>query len=336
MPATAQSQRIIGEAPVFLEMLEHVSRAAPLSKPVLVVGERGTGKELIASRLHFLSDRWEQNIVKVNCAALTESILESELFGHESGAFTGAVKTHIGHFERADGGTLILDELATISLRMQEKILRTIEYGEVQRVGGSETLLVDVRIVGSTNADLRQLTATGRFREDLLDRLAFDVITVPPLRERVEDIMPLANAFAINMASELKWSYFPGFTSRVSSALLRNGWPGNIRELKNTVERSVYRSTDPEQPIAKLALDPFDTPFTISEPSVAASSPVTTRRAPLLPADLTQRLVDTEVNLLNAALEKSRFNQRLAADLLGLSYHQFRGKLRKFEIRSKP
>jgi psp operon transcriptional activator len=317
-------------------MLEHVSRAAPLSKPVLVVGERGTGKELIASRLHFLSDRWEQNVVKVNCAALTESILESELFGHEAGAFTGATMTHIGHFERADGGTLILDELATISLRMQEKILRTIEYGEVQRVGGSETLLVDVRIVGSTNADLRQLTATGRFREDLLDRLAFDVITVPPLRERVEDIMPLANAFAINMASELKWRYFPGFTSRVSSALLRNRWPGNVRELKNTVERSVYRSTDPEQPIAKLALDPFDTPFTINEPSATASGPVTPRRKPLLPADLTQRLVDTEVNLLNAALEKSRFNQRLAADLLGLSYHQFRGKLRKFDIRSKP
>lgn len=336
MSATAQSQLIIGEAPVFLEMLEHVSRAAPLSKPVLVVGERGTGKELIASRLHFLSDRWEQSVVKVNCAALTESILESELFGHEAGAFTGATKTHIGHFERADGGTLILDELATISLRMQEKILRTIEYGEVQRVGGSETLLVDVRIVGSTNADLRQLTATGRFREDLLDRLAFDVITVPPLRERVEDIMPLANAFAINMASELKWSYFPGFTSRVSSALLRNRWPGNVRELKNTVERSVYRSTDPEQPIAKLALDPFDTPFTISEPPTTASSPVVPRREPLLPADLTQRLVDTEVNLLNAALEKSRFNQRMAADLLGLSYHQFRGKLRKFDIRSKP
>jgi psp operon transcriptional activator len=336
MSATAQPQLIIGEAPVFLEMLEHVSRAAPLSKPVLVVGERGTGKELIASRLHFLSDRWEQNVVKVNCAALTESILESELFGHEAGAFTGATKTHIGHFERADGGTLILDELATISLRMQEKILRTIEYGEVQRVGGSETLLVDVRIVGSTNADLRQLTATGRFREDLLDRLAFDVITVPPLRERVEDIMPLANAFAINMASELKWRYFPGFTSRVSSALLRNRWPGNVRELKNTVERSVYRSTDPEQPVAKLALDPFDTPFTINEPSATASSPVTPRRKPLLPADLTQRLVDTEVNLLNAALEKSRFNQRLAADLLGLSYHQFRGKLRKFDIRSKP
>jgi len=331
-----QSQPIIGEAPVFLEMLEHVSRAAPLSKPVLVVGERGTGKELIASRLHFLSGRWEQNVVKVNCAALTESILESELFGHEAGAFTGAAKTHIGHFERANGGTLILDELATISLRMQEKILRTIEYGEVQRVGGSETLQVDVRIVGSTNADLQRLASDGSFRKDLLDRLAFDVITVPPLRERLEDIMPLAHAFAINMASELRWSYFPGFSSRISSALLRNRWPGNVRELKYTIERSVYRSADPDQPISQLALDPFDSPFRIDDPKPSASGYATPQLPPLLPADLTQRLVDTEVNLLNAALDKARFNQRMAADLLGLSYHQFRGKLRKFNIRSKP
>ena len=336
MPARLQSQPIIGEAPVFLEMLEHVSRAAPLSKPVLVVGERGTGKELIASRLHFLSDRWEQGVVKVNCAALTESILESELFGHEAGAFTGAARTHIGHFERADGGTLILDELATISLRMQEKILRTIEYGEVQRVGGTETLLVDVRIVGSTNADLQRLAAEGNFRKDLLDRLAFDVITVPPLRERVEDIMPLAHAFAINMASELKWSYFPGFSSRTSSALLRNRWPGNVRELKNAIERSVYRSADQDKPITRLALDPFDTPFKIDDAVPGASTPTSTPRPPLLPADLTQRLIETEVNLIKAALDKARFNQRLAADLLGLSYHQFRGKLRKFNIRSKP
>lgn len=335
-----QSQQIIGEAPAFLEMLEHVSRAAPLSKPILVVGERGTGKELIASRLHFLSSRWEQRVVKVNCAALTESILESELFGHEAGAFTGAAKTHVGHFERADGGTLILDELATIPLRTQEKILRTIEYGEVQRVGGSETLTVDVRIVGSTNANLQERASDGRFREDLLDRLAFDVITVPPLRERVEDILPLANAFAINMASELKWSYFPGFGSRVSSALLRNKWPGNVRELRNTIERSVYRSADQERPISKLALDPFDTPFrnTLSEPNIKTGIDAanTAKRAPLLPTDLKARLVDTEVDLLSAALEKARFNQRLAANLLGLSYHQFRGKLKKFSISSKP
>jgi psp operon transcriptional activator len=336
MSGISATQQIIGEAPAFLEMLEHVSRAAPLSKPVLVVGERGTGKELIASRLHFLSNRWEQQLVKVNCAALTESILESELFGHEAGAFTGASTAHIGHFERADGGTLVLDELATISLRMQEKILRTIEYGEVQRVGGSETLQVDVRIVGSTNADLRRLATDGLFREDLLDRLAFDVVTVPPLRDRIEDIMPLAHAFAINMASELKWSYFPGFSPKASSALLRNRWPGNVRELKNTVERSVYRSADQEQAIASLALDPFDSPFTIDEPAKSASPVAAVRRPPLLPTDLKQRLLDTEVDLLSAALEKSRFNQRLAADLLGLSYHQFRGKLRKFDIRSKP
>ena len=331
-----ESQAIIGEAPAFLEMLEHVSRAAPLSKPVLVVGERGTGKELVASRLHFLSERWEQRVVKVNCAALTESILESELFGHEAGAFTGAAKTHIGHFERADGGTLILDELATISLRMQEKILRTIEYGEIQRVGGNETLQVDVRIVGSTNADLQSLADDGRFRKDLLDRLAFDVITVPPLRERVEDVLPLAQAFAINMASELKWSFFPGFSARATSALLRNKWPGNVRELKFAVERSVYRSTDPEQPIADIVFDAFDSPFKMAAPKASASKPLRSRRAPLLPTDLQQRLIDLEVDLLEAALEKARYNQRMAADLLGLSYHQFRGKLRKLDIRSKP
>jgi len=336
MSTRTESQPIIGEAPAFLEMLEHVSRAAPLSKPVLVVGERGTGKELLASRLHFLSARWEQPVVKVNCAALTESILESELFGHEAGAFTGAVKTHIGHFERADGGTLILDELATISLRMQEKILRAIEYGEVQRVGGTDTLQVDVRIVGSTNADLQALAAAGRFRTDLLDRLAFDVITVPPLRDRVEDILPLANAFAINMASELKWSYFAGFSPRASSALLRNRWPGNVRELKNTIERTVYRSPDPEQPITELALDPFDSPFRLAQPIIAEEKSVQTRRAPLLPTNLVQRLVDVESNLLEAALEKSRFNQRVAAELLGLSYHQFRGRLKKLDISSKP
>jgi psp operon transcriptional activator len=326
-------QPIIGEAPAFLEMLEHVSRAAPLSKPVLVVGERGTGKELVASRLHFLSDRWESGLIKVNCAALTESIVESERFGPEAGALTGAQKTHIGHVERADEGTMVLDELATISLRMQEKILRVIEYGEIQRVGGSDTLFVDVRIVGSTNADLRALAAAGSFREDLLDRLAFDVITIPPLRERPEDILPLAYAFAINMSSELRRELFPGFGPRASSALLRHDWPGNVRELKNAIERSVYRSDDPEEVITSIAFDPFDSPYVASEPSVRRSLPgARPKRAPLLPTDLTARLRDTERDLLQAALERAHFNQRMAADLLGLSYDQLRGKLRKHNI----
>lgn len=336
MSVPKPTQHIIGEAPAFLEMLEHVSRAAPLNKPVLVVGERGTGKELIASRLHFLSDRWEQRVVKVNCAALTESILESELFGHEAGAFTGAQRTHIGHFESADGGTLILDELATITLRMQEKILRVIEYGEIRRVGGSETLRVDVRIVGSTNSDLPVLANQGKFRKDLLDRLAFDVITVPPLRERLEDVMTLAHAFAVNMVSELKRPYFAGFGPRATSALLKHSWPGNVRELKNTIERSVYRADEPEQPITRIAFDPFDSPFKLATAVTETPDTVRPRRPPLLPADLTQRLRDTEKDLLLAALEKARFNQRQAADLLSLSYHQFRGKLKKHDISGRP
>jgi psp operon transcriptional activator len=328
------SQPIIGVAPAFLEVLEHVSRAAPLAKPVLVVGERGTGKELVAARLHYLSGRWEGGFVKVNCAALTETILESELFGHEAGAFTGASRTHVGHFERADGGTLILDELATISLRMQEKILRVIEYGEIQRVGGNETLRVDVRIVGSTNADLRALATDGRFREDLLDRLAFDVITIPPLRDRTEDILPLAQAFAINMSSELGRSLFPGFGSRATSSLLKYDWPGNVRELKNAVERSVYRSPDDGQMIDDIAFDPFDSPYTLAAArrDTAPAASGKSRPTILLPTDLGERLAEVEQEMLEAAMDRAHYNQRIAADLLSLSYDQLRGKLRKYGI----
>ncbi len=333
-------QPIIGEAPVFVDMLEHVSRAAPLNKPVLVVGERGTGKELIASRLHFLSLRWDQPLVKVNCAALTESILESELFGHEAGAFTGALKAHVGHFERANGGTLILDELATISLRMQEKILRVIEYGELQRVGGSDTIMTDVRIVGSTNADLPALAEDGAFRHDLLDRLAFDVVTVPPLRERTEDILPLAQSFAVNMASELRLEMFPGFTARAASSLLKYAWPGNVRELKNAVERSVYRSEDKTRMVSGIAFDPFDSPFQPRSEEPAPAAPVGTAsigsHAPLLPLDFKKRMLETERGLLAAALEKSRFNQKVAASLLNLTYDQLRGKLRKHALDRRP
>jgi psp operon transcriptional activator len=329
------NQAIIGEAPAFLEMLEHVSRAASISRPVLVVGERGTGKELIAARLHFLSPRWESPLVKVNCAALTESILESELFGHEAGAFTGASKSHIGHFERADGGTLVLDELATISLRMQEKILRVIEYGELQRVGGSSTVRVDVRIVGATNADLRDLAVHGKFREDLLDRLAFDVITVPPLKDRLEDILPLAYAFAINMASEMRQEYFAGFTAKASSALLRRDWPGNVRELKNAIERSVYRQGNQDTQIDEIAFDPFDSPFKLRTPTPRSAGQSAGEPASdniILPANFADRVQERERELLLAALRKARFNQRVAADLLGLSYHQIRGKIRKYRL----
>lgn len=317
-------------------MLEHVSRAAKLVKPVLVIGERGTGKELIASRLHYLSERWEQPLIKVNCAALTESLLESELFGHQAGAFTGATRTHIGKFEQASGGTLVLDELGTIPLRMQEKILRVIEYGEFQRVGGQDTLSADVRIVGSTNDNLPKLAAQGRFRSDLMDRLAFDVIHVPPLRVRVEDITTLAYHFAVNITSELKRSFFPGFTPDAQAALLAYAWPGNVRELKNAVERSVYRAEDPEKPIDEILFDPFATPFApLEEPADDAADETAGAVASVarldheLPNDFRSAVAQFETHVLRRALERAQFKQTTAARLLGLSYHQLRSLLRK-------
>ncbi|MBN1237640.1 MAG: phage shock protein operon transcriptional activator [Gammaproteobacteria bacterium] len=338
---------LLGESPTFLAMLEHVSRAAPLSKPVLVVGERGTGKELIASRLHYLSERWDRPLVKVNCAALTESLLESELFGHEAGSFTGANRTHVGRFEQADGGTLVLDELGTIPLRMQEKILRAIEYGEFQRVGGSKTLKTDVRVVGATNADLPKLAAEGRFRADLMDRLAFDVIHVPPLRARSEDIPKLAYHFAVNVTSELKRDYFPGFSAEASAALNSHSWPGNVRELKNTVERSVYRAEDPEQPIVEIIFDPFASPFgplrdvapraaaaraPAADGGAATAAPPSRHRDDGWPRDLRAAVAAFERETLEEALEQAKYKQTVAARLLGLSYHQLRGLLKKHEL----
>jgi psp operon transcriptional activator len=317
-----------------MAMLEHVSRAAKLVKPVLVIGERGTGKELIASRLHFLSPRWEQPLVKVNCAALTESLLETELFGHQAGAFTGATRTHIGKFEQASGGTLVLDELGTIAPRMQEKILRVIEYGEFQRVGGSDTLRTDVRIVGATNEHLPRLAELGRFRADLLDRLAFDVIHVPPLRARPEDVATLAYHFAVNVTKELKRPFFPGFTANAKAALLGYAWPGNVRELKNAVERSVYRTEEPEEPVDEILFDPFASPFNpppspVREHHAPAPLAPPARDERVLPNDFRSAVADYERELLRRALERAQFKQTLAAKLLGLSYHQLRSLLRK-------
>jgi len=339
-PATTnpESTGLIGEAPTFLAMLEHVSRAAKLVKPVLVIGERGTGKELIASRLHYLSPRWQQPLIKVNCAALTETLLESELFGHQAGAFTGATRTHIGRFEQANGGTLVLDELGTIPPRMQEKILRVIEYGEFQRVGGSETIRTDVRIVGATNEHLPRLAELGRFRADLLDRLAFDVIHVPPLRARPEDINTLAYHFAVNVTKELRRQFFPGFTADAKAALLGYAWPGNVRELKNAIERSVYRSETPDQPINDILFDPFASPFNPAPPpdpngdeeDRPESTAITATPPDFgVPADFRAAVADFERQVLRRALERAQFKQTVAAKILGLSYHQFRSLLRK-------
>jgi psp operon transcriptional activator len=317
---------LLGEANRFLEVLEQVSRLAPLEKPVLIIGERGTGKELIANRLHYLSSCWQGPFISLNCAALNENLLDSELFGHEAGAFTGAQKRHPGRFERADGGTLFLDELATAPMLVQEKLLRVIEYGELERVGGSQPLQVNVRLVCATNADLPQMVEDGTFRADLLDRLAFDVVQLPPLRERQSDIMLMANHFAIQMCRELGMPLFPGFTEHARETLMGYRWPGNIRELKNVVERSVYRHGSSDIPLDDIIIDPFQRR---SEPKAAEKS---SQNAPELPLDLRQFQLDQEKDLLQKSLQQARFNQKQAAELLGLTYHQLRALLKKHQL----
>ncbi len=347
MSAEASLPRMIGESASFLEMQEHVSRVAPLNKPVLIVGERGTGKELIAARLHYLSSRWQQSFLKINCAALSESLLEAQLFGHESGAFTGASSQRKGYFERADGGTLFLDELATTSMAVQEKILRVIEYGEFERLGGNQTLKVDIRLVAATNEDLPSLARAGRFREDLLDRLAFDVVTLPPLRLRAEDILVLAEHFAIGMVKELGHEFFAGFSETVQRQLLAYSWPGNIRELKNVVERAVYQH--PQRTITRLVFNPFESPYrpgvaakavaeddrvSSAAPAVEAELPVATPVLDGSGIDFREHIQNYEQELLRKALEQCQFNQRKTAEYLNLSYHQLRGYLRKYDLLS--
>ena len=350
-----QQDNLIGQSNNFLEVLEQISQIAPLSKPVLIIGERGTGKELVAARLHYLSKRWDQNYLKLNCAALNENLLETELFGYDSGAFTGASKRHEGRFERADNGTLFLDEIANTTGLIQEKLLRVVEYGEFERVGGSRTIKTNARLVAATNEDLPSMAAAGEFRADLLDRLAFDVITLPPLRERLDDILVLAEHFAINMARELEFELFSGFTEKAKRALLEYNWPGNIRELKNVVERSVYRCNNPHLPVHELVIDPFESPYRpskriktqdriIAAPAVDLTNSTTeipikveqkiqpmakTLQFPLSLKTLSQ---DYEVDLIKTALANCQYNQKKTADALELTYHQLRGYLKKYNL----
>ncbi|MGE4876875.1 phage shock protein operon transcriptional activator [Yersinia enterocolitica] len=328
-----QLENLLGQANSFVEVLEQVSGLAKLNKPVLVIGERGTGKELIAHRLHYLSGRWQGPFISLNCAALNENLLDSELFGHEAGAFTGAQKRHLGRFERADGGTLFLDELATAPMLVQEKLLRVIEYGHLERVGGSQPLQVDVRLVCATNDNLPALAAAGKFRADLLDRLAFDVVQLPPLRERQQDIMLLAEHFAMQMCRELGLPLFPGFTPQAEQQLLKYRWPGNVRELKNVVERSVYRHGDSSKALDNIIIDPFARQQNRENEGIELNeSGSQTSESPTLPLNLKDWLHNSEKQILKQALQQARFNQRKAATLLGLTYHQLRGMLKKYAI----
>ncbi len=336
-----RDNQFIGQSGAFLDAVERASRAAPMSRPVLVIGERGTGKELIAERLHRLSTRWGEPLVIMNCAALPETLIEAELFGHEAGAFTGATKARAGRFEEADKGTLFLDELGNLSMAAQERLLRAVEYGEVTRIGSSRPVRVDVRIVAATNDNLPLMAERGEFRADLLDRLSFEVITLPPLRVRDGDVGVLSDYFGRRMAAELDWEAWPGFAPHIQRNLEDHDWPGNVRELRNVVERAVYRWDNWDEPIGHAVFDPFDSPwkpFTPAHrPSDAPTGSVGAAAALSAPPsqdfeaieDLRGAVDAHERAIVEHALGKHRWNQRQTAKALGLSYDQLRHCIKK-------
>lgn len=348
MLAMERESQFVGESGAFLDAVEKASRAAQLHRPVLVVGERGTGKELIAERLHRLSLRWDGPFITLNCAAMPETLIEAELFGHEAGAFTGATKARVGRFEEADGGTLFLDELGTLSTGAQERLLRAVEYGEITRIGSSRPQRVDVRIVAATNADLPKMAAENRFRADLLDRLSFEVVTLPPLRVREGDIPVLTDYFGRRMAAELDWPSWPGFGRLASEALNRHDWPGNVRELRNVIERAVYQWNDHSRPVDHVVFDPFESPWKPretkpqQEAEPAAQSAAEASPAPAAPASCEPAFQDVddmkaaveafEKRILEAALAKSRYNQRQTAKALNLTYDQLRHSLKRHDL----
>ncbi|AUW59094.1 phage shock protein operon transcriptional activator [Sphingobium sp. SCG-1] len=338
-----QNTQFIGQSFAFLDAVEQAERAAELNRPVLVIGERGTGKELIAERLHRLSPRWGEVLITMNCAALPETLIEAELFGHEAGAFTGATRVRAGRFEEAHGGTLFLDELGTLSMAAQERLLRVVEYGEVTRIGASRPVQVDVRIVAATNEDLPLAAEEGRFRADLLDRLSFEVITLPPLRAREGDVRVLTDHFGRRMAAEIGWPQWPGFGAAAMAELEAYRWPGNVRELRNVIERAVYRWDEPARPIDRIVFDPFGSPWrpvpmpkaTVNQTHVSRTE--NSHQRPVAPAvaayedvaDLKAAMDAHEVAILRGALSRYRFNQRATAKGLSLSYDQLRHCLKK-------
>jgi len=334
VPTPAGMKEPLGQSDKFLDFQEQLSRAARVDRPILLVGERGTGKELAATRVHFLSKRWQGPLITLNCAALAPTLIESELFGFERGAFTGADHRRKGRFEAADGGTLFLDEISSIPLQVQEKILRVVEYGTFERVGSTDGLEVNVRILGATNKDLFLMAKEGLFKEDLLDRLCFDVLFLPPLREREGDIPLLADHFAARMAMELGWGEIPVFSDEAIQAMEEHSWPGNVRELKNIVERAVYRSDTPL--IRSIDFYPwrgFETgkDKTLKGPGIRADHPFKERNPS---GESFQQAVESfKISLITGALRSSRFHQQRAARSLGLTYHQFRGLFRKYRKR---
>ncbi len=299
--------RLVGESPQIRGAIDQIERVAGIPRPVLIVGERGTGKELVARAIHDAAGGPGRPFVAVNCAAFPDSLLESELFGHERGAFTGADSLVHGKFEQARGGTLFLDEIGNMSTAFQQKILRVVEYGVFTRVGGAAEVSTDARIIAATNTDLKERMESGEFLRDLYDRLSFETIEVPSLRDRQGDVDVLARHFLDEFMQEIPALGGKRLAQSALEALRDYGFPGNVRELKNIIERAAYRDTTNEITPEDIGM----LPLSGGEPTGQGGS-------------FRERVESVEKKLILDALEEAGGNKAKAARLLGLSYHQFR------------
>ncbi|WP_202708620.1 sigma-54-dependent transcriptional regulator [Sporosalibacterium faouarense] len=314
----ATGKIIIGDSHKMKEILEMVNRVSKSNATILITGESGTGKELIANAIHYSSDRSNKPYIKVNCGALPEGLLESELFGHEKGAFTGAIERKIGRFERADEGTIFLDEIGEISLAMQVKLLRVLQEKEIERVGGTETIKIDTRVIAATNKDLLEMVEKGEFREDLYYRLNVIPIELPPLRERKEDIVSLVDYFLDKYCKEIGRNKME-ISKNALDYLIDYKWKGNIRELENIIERLVIlnqkgkiEKTDLPKDI--LYQEQANTDFTLPTEGI--------------------NLEEVEQSLIRQALESTDYNQSKAAKLLGITRHTLIYRMDKYKIDS--
>lgn len=316
------TEDLVYKSPQMAEVISLAARVASSKASVLLLGESGTGKELVAKIIHSLSPRSSKPLVTVNCAALPESLLESELFGHEKGAFTGAIQRRIGLFEQADGGTLFLDEIGDLSPTVQVKLLRFLQEGEFQRIGGSTILKADVRIISATHRDLEELMKKGSFREDLFYRLNVVTIKLPPLRERREDIKPLVEHFLRVYASE-NAKRIEGISREAMDLLLQYNYPGNVRELENIIERAVVITRG-------TIIQTEDLPFGMKVEG-KTSGP-----REKCGGTLREKVEALERRLIEEALEQAGFNQSRAANLLGLSERMLRYKIKKYGMKREP
>ena len=343
-----RADQFIGQSLAFLDAVERASRAAPLNRPVLVIGERGTGKELIAERLHHLSSRWAGPLIVMNCAALPENLIEAELFGHEAGSFTGAAKTRHGRFEEADGGTLFLDELGTLSMPAQDRLLRAVEYGEITRIGASKPISVDVRIVAATNENLPAQVDKGKFRADLLDRLSFEVITLAaaarapgrhPAARRAFRAAHGGRARLAQLAGvqrRARWPRSRPITGRAMCASCATSSSARSiatkipsgRSTRSSSIRSIRRGRRSGKPSCRAPIGGQRR----RRGRGAAAAPARRPQPPVATNDFRGAVAAYERELLEDALRRNRFNQRATAAALGLSYDQLRHALKRHKL----